>query len=185
MEELIRTLLANLGEDPDREGLKDTPRRVQASLRFLTSGYQADVDKVLNNALFTVDYSEMVIVKDIDFYSLCEHHLLPFFGKVHVAYIPNDKVIGLSKVPRLVDVFSRRLQVQERLTNQVAETIDRAIRPLGVAVVVEATHLCMSMRGVEKQNSFAVTSAMLGAFRNSSRTRAEFLDLIKHHRGRE
>ncbi len=185
MQDLIRTLLSNLGEDPDREGLRDTPQRVEASLRFLTSGYEADVDKVLNNALFTVNYSEMVIVKDIDFYSLCEHHLLPFFGKVHVAYIPNDKVIGLSKVPRLVDVFSRRLQVQERLTNQIAETIERKIQPLGVAVVVEATHLCMSMRGVEKQNSFAVTSAMLGAFRNSSRTRAEFLDLIKHHRGRE
>ncbi len=185
MQDLIRKLLSEVGEDPDREGLRDTPRRVETSLRFLTSGYQADVDKVLNNALFTVDYSEMVIVKDIDFYSLCEHHLLPFFGKVHVAYIPQDKVIGLSKVPRLVDVFSRRLQVQERLTNEIAETIDRKINPLGVAVVVEATHLCMSMRGVEKQNSFAVTSAMLGAFRNSSRTRAEFLDLIKHHRGRE
>jgi GTP cyclohydrolase I len=185
MQDLIRTLLSQIGEDPDREGLQDTPRRVEASLRFLTSGYQADIEKVLNNALFTVDYSEMVIVKDIDFYSLCEHHLLPFFGKVHVAYIPNEKVIGLSKVPRLVDVFSRRLQVQERLTNEIAETIERAIQPLGVAVVVEATHLCMSMRGVEKQNSFAVTSAMLGAFRNSSRTRAEFLDLIKHHRGRE
>jgi len=185
MQDLIRTLLGKLGEDPDREGLRDTPRRVEASFRFLTSGYEADVDKVLNNALFTVDYSEMVIVKDIDFYSLCEHHLLPFFGKVHVAYIPNDKVIGLSKVPRLVDVFARRLQVQERLTNQIAATIERKIQPVGVAVVVEATHLCMSMRGVEKQNSFAVTSAMLGAFRNSSRTRAEFLELIKHHRGRE
>ena len=185
MQDLIRTLLSKLGEDPDREGLRDTPRRVEASLRFLTSGYEADVDKVLNNALFTVDYSEMVIVKDIDFYSLCEHHLLPFFGKVHVAYIPNDKVIGLSKVPRLVDVFSRRLQVQERLTNQIAETIERKIQPVGVAVVVEATHLCMAMRGVEKQNSFAITSAMLGAFRDRARTRAEFLDLIKHHRGRE
>jgi GTP cyclohydrolase IA len=185
MQDLIRTLLSQLGEDPDREGLKETPRRVEASLRFLTSGYDADVDQVLNNALFTVDYSEMVIVKDIDFYSLCEHHLLPFFGKVHVAYIPTSKVIGLSKIPRLVDVFSRRLQVQERLTNQIAETIERKIDPIGVAVVVEATHLCMSMRGVEKQNSFAVTSAMLGAFRNSSRTRSEFLDLIKHHRGRE
>ncbi len=185
MQDLIRTLLEQLGEDPDREGLRDTPRRVEASLRFLTGGYEADIDKVLNNALFTVDYSEMVIVKDIDFYSLCEHHLLPFFGKVHVAYIPNSKVIGLSKVPRLVDVFSRRLQVQERLTNQIAETIERKIEPLGVAVVVEATHLCMSMRGVEKQNSFAVTSAMLGVFRNSARTRSEFLDLIKHHRGRE
>jgi GTP cyclohydrolase IA len=185
MQDLIRTLLTELGEDPCREGLLDTPKRVAESLRFLTSGYTADVDKVLNNALFTVDYSEMVIVKDIDFYSLCEHHLLPFFGKCHVAYIPQKKVIGLSKVPRLVDVFSRRLQVQERLTNQIAQTIEEKIDPLGVAVVVEATHLCMSMRGVEKQNSFAVTSAMLGAFRNSARTRAEFLDLIKHHRGRE
>jgi GTP cyclohydrolase I len=185
MQDLIRTLLCELGEDPGREGLVETPRRVESSLRFLTSGYGTDVDKVLNNALFTVDYSEMVIVKDIDFYSLCEHHLLPFFGKVHVAYIPSDKVIGLSKVPRLVDVFARRLQVQERMTNEIAETIERKISPLGVAVVVEATHLCMAMRGVEKQNSFAVTSAMLGAFRNSARTRSEFLELIKHHRGRE
>ena len=179
MRDLIRTLLSDLGEDPDREGLLDTPRRVECSLRFLTSGYQADVDKVLNNALFTVDYSEMVIVKDIDFYSLCEHHLLPFFGKVHVAYIPDGKVIGLSKIPRLVDVFSRRLQVQERLTSQIADTIEEKIHPLGVAVVVEANHLCMSMRGVEKQNSFATTSAMLGAFRNSARTRSEFLELIR------
>jgi GTP cyclohydrolase I len=149
-------------------------------MRFLTSGYDADVDTVINEALFTVDYSEMVIVKDIDFYSLCEHHLLPFFGKCHVAYIPSKKVIGLSKLPRLVDVFARRLQVQERLTHQIAEVIRDKIHPLGVAVVVEATHLCMSMRGVEKQNSFAVTSAMLGAFRDQSRTRMEFLELIKH-----
>jgi GTP cyclohydrolase I len=145
----------------------------------LTSGYAADIDRVLNNALFTVDYSEMVIVKDIDFYSLCEHHLLPFFGKCHIAYIPTNRVIGLSKIPRLVDVFSRRLQVQERLTNQIADTIREKVAPLGVAVVMEATHLCMSMRGVEKQNSFAVTSAMLGAFRNNARTRMEFLELIK------
>src|SRR5215207_5179723 len=158
MEELIRSLLARLGEDPDREGLRNTPRRVEHALKFLTSGYAADIDEVLNNALFTVDYSEMVIVKDIDFYSLCEHHLLPFFGKCHVAYIPSTKVIGLSKIPRLVDVFSRRLQVQERLTNQIANTILEKITPLGVAVVIEATHLCMSMRGVQKQNSFAVTS---------------------------
>ena len=157
----------------------DTPKRVEKALRFLTSGYGADIDEVLNNALFTVDYSEMVIVKDIDFYSLCEHHLLPFFGKCHVAYIPRHRVIGLSKVPRLVDVFSRRLQVQERLTNQIAETIRDKIAPLGVAVVMEATHLCMSMRGVEKQNSFAVTSAMIGAFRDNARTRMEFLELIK------
>ena len=179
MQDLIRKLLAELDEDPDREGLLNTPRRVEKALKFLTSGYQADVDTVINNALFSVDYSEMVIVKDIDFYSLCEHHLLPFFGKCHVAYIPSDKVIGLSKIPRLVDVFSRRLQVQERLTNQIADTIRDKIAPLGVAVVVEATHLCMSMRGVEKQNSFAVTSAMHGAFRNNARTRMEFLELIK------
>jgi GTP cyclohydrolase IA len=179
MQDLVRNLLVHLGEDPDREGLVNTPQRVEQSLRFLTSGYGADIDDVLNDALFTVDYSEMVIVKDIDFYSLCEHHLLPFFGKCHVAYIPSDKVIGLSKIPRLVDVFSRRLQVQERLTNQIAETIRDKIAPLGVAVVMEATHLCMSMRGVEKQNSVAVTSAMAGVFRDSARTRMEFLELVK------
>ena len=180
MKELIRQLLAELGEDPTREGLVDTPKRVAKSLAFLTSGYAADVDTVLNGALFTVDYSEMVIVKDIDFYSLCEHHLLPFFGKCHVAYVPRGQVIGLSKVPRLVEVFSRRLQIQERLTNQIAETLRDKINPLGVAVVMEATHLCMSMRGVEKQNSFAVTSAMLGAFREKPQTRMEFLELVKH-----
>ena len=157
----------------------DTPKRVEKAYKFLTSGYDADVDRVLNNALFTVDYSEMVIVKDIDFYSLCEHHLLPFFGKCHVAYIPSTRVIGLSKIPRLVDVFARRLQVQERLTNQIADTVRDKVAPLGVAVVMEATHLCMSMRGVEKQNSFAVTSAMHGAFRDNARTRMEFLELIK------
>src|SRR5881392_1216525 len=179
MQDAITKLLTDLGEDPSREGLRDTPKRVEKAYEFLTSGYHADIDQVLNNALFTVDYSEMVIVKDIDFYSLCEHHLLPFFGKCHVAYIPSNKVIGLSKIPRLVDVFARRLQVQERLTRQIADTIRDKIAPLGVAVVVEATHLCMSMRGVEKQNSFAVTSAMQGAFRNSARTRMEFLELIK------
>jgi GTP cyclohydrolase I len=179
MQELIKKLLIELGEDPDREGLVNTPKRVAKAYDFLTSGYRADINQVLNNALFTVDYSEMVIVKDIDFYSLCEHHLLPFFGKCHVAYIPTTKVIGLSKIPRLVDVFARRLQVQERLTNQIADTIGDTIKPLGVAVVIEATHLCMSMRGVEKQNSFAVTSAMLGAFRDQGRTRMEFLELIK------
>ena len=179
MQDLVRNLLVHLGEDPNREGLVNTPKRVERSLRFLTSGYGADIDHVLNGALFTVDYSEMVIVKDIDFYSLCEHHLLPFFGKCHVAYIPSDKVIGLSKIPRLVDVFSRRLQVQERLTNQIAETIRDKIAPLGVAVVMEATHLCMSMRGVEKQNSVAVTSAMAGVFRDNARTRMEFLELVK------
>ena len=179
MQDLVRQLLAKLGEDPDREGLRDTPKRVQKALAFLTSGYTADIDAVLNNALFTVDYSEMVIVKDIDFYSLCEHHLLPFFGKCHVAYVPERRVIGLSKIPRLVDVFARRLQIQERMTNQIAETIREKINPKGVAVVCEGTHLCMSMRGVEKQNSFAVTSAMLGIFRDNARTRMEFLDLIK------
>jgi GTP cyclohydrolase I len=179
MQELIRKLLAEVGEDPRREGLLDTPKRVEKALKFLTSGYGADIDQVLNNALFTVDYNEMVIVKDIDFYSLCEHHLLPFFGKCHVAYLPTTRVIGLSKIPRLVDVFSRRLQVQERLTRQIADTIQEKIAPLGVAVVVEATHLCMSMRGVEKQNSVAVTSAMLGAFRDNARTRMEFLELIR------
>jgi GTP cyclohydrolase I len=179
MQDLIRKLLADLGEDPGREGLRDTPKRVEKAYKFLTSGYGANIDVVLNNALFSVDYSEMVIVKDIDFYSLCEHHLLPFFGKCHVAYIPSNKVIGLSKIPRLVDVFARRLQVQERLTSQIADTIRDKIAPLGVAVVMEATHLCMSMRGVEKQNSFAVTSAMQGAFRDNARTRMEFLELIK------
>ena len=179
MQDIIRQLLTELGEDPSREGLLDTPKRVEKSLRFLTSGYAADVDAVLNNALFTVDYNEMVIVKDIDFYSLCEHHLLPFFGRCHVAYIPQGRVVGLSKIPRLVEIFARRLQVQERLTNQIAETLREKIRPLGVAVVMEASHLCMSMRGVEKQNSVAVTSAMLGVFQHDARTRMEFLDLIK------
>jgi len=179
MQEIIRELLAELGENPSREGLRDTPKRVEKALRFLTSGYTADVDVVLNNALFTVDYNEMVIVKDIDFYSLCEHHLLPFFGKIHVAYIPKGKVIGLSKIPRLVEIFARRLQIQERLTSQIADTISDKIAPLGVAVVVEATHLCMAMRGVEKQNSFAITSAMLGTFQSDARTRMEFLELIR------
>src|SRR6266550_6385024 len=179
MQDAITKLLKDLGEDPTREGLRDTPKRVEKAYKFLTSGYGADIDDVLNDALFTVDYSEMVIVKDIDFYSLCEHHLLPFFGKCHVAYIPRKRVIGLSKIPRLVDVFARRLQIQERMTNQIAETIREKIDPLGVAVVCEATHLCMSMRGVEKQNSFAVTSAMLDAFRDNQRTRMEFLELLK------
>ena len=179
MQATIQQLLIELGEDPAREGLVRTPLRVEKALKFLTSGYGADIDTVLNDALFTVDYSEMVIVKDIDFYSLCEHHLLPFFGKCHVAYLPNRRVIGLSKLPRLVDVFARRLQIQERMTNQIAETIKQAIAPEGVAVVCEGTHLCMSMRGVEKQNSFAITSAMLGAFRENARTRMEFLELLK------
>jgi GTP cyclohydrolase I len=180
MQDLIRQLLAELGEDPTREGLLRTPLRVEQALKFLTSGYDADIDDVLNDALFTVDYSEMVIVKDIDFYSLCEHHLLPFFGKCHLAYIPRHRVVGLSKIPRVVEVFARRLQLQERLTNQVAETLLAKLDPLGVAVVCEARHLCMSMRGVEKQNSVAVTSAMLGVFRDNARTRSEFLELIRH-----
>jgi GTP cyclohydrolase I len=180
MQDLIMRLLVQLGEDPSREGLVRTPRRVETALKFLTSGYQTDVDETLNGALFTVDYSEMVIVRDIDFYSLCEHHLLPFFGKCHVAYIPNGRVIGLSKLPRLVDIFARRLQLQERMTNQIAETITAKINPLGVAVVCEGTHLCMAMRGVEKQNSYTITSAMLGAFRDHGRTRMEFLELLKH-----
>jgi GTP cyclohydrolase IA len=179
MQDIIRQLLSEIGEDPTREGLLATPKRAERALKFLTGGYQADVDAIINDALFTVDYNEMVIVKDIDFYSLCEHHLLPFFGKCHVAYLPNGRVVGLSKIPRLVDVFSRRLQVQERLTNQIAATILEKVKPLGVGVVVEAQHLCMSMRGVEKQNSVAVTSAMLGTFRSDARTRAEFLELVK------
>ncbi len=183
MQELIHRLLTEIGEDPAREGLVKTPKRVETAMRFLTSGYRADVDAVLNGALFRVDYSEMVIVRDIDFYSLCEHHLLPFFGKCHVAYIPNGRVIGLSKIPRLVDIFARRLQLQERMTNQIAQTITEKIEPLGVAVVCEGTHLCMAMRGVEKQNSFTVTSAMLGAFRDNARTRMEFLELIRHRGG--
>jgi GTP cyclohydrolase I len=183
MQELIRQLLVELGEDPAREGLARTPQRVEKSLAFLTGGYRANIDEVLNDALFTVDYNEMVIVRDIDFYSLCEHHLLPFFGKCHIAYIPKTRVIGLSKIPRLVDVFARRLQIQERMTNQIAETICEKIDPLGVAVVCEGTHLCMSMRGVEKQNSFAVTSAMLGAFHDNARTRMEFLELIRLRAG--
>ena len=172
-------MLAELGEDPSREGLLDTPKRVEKALAFLTSGYAADVDAILNNALFSVDYNEMVIVRDIDFYRLCEHHLLPFVGKCHVAYIPQGRVLGLSKIPRLVDIFARRLQIQERLTNQIAETLREKVDPLGVAVVMEATHLCMAMRGVEKQNSVATTSAMLGVFREDARTRMEFLELIK------
>jgi len=179
MQPIVRQLLVELGEDPEREGLKNTPRRVEQAMTFLTSGYHADVDAIINDALFTVDYNEMVIVKDIDFYSLCEHHLLPFFGKCHVAYIPKGRVIGLSKIPRLVDVFARRLQLQERMTNQIAETIRDKVQPMGVAVVCEGTHLCMSMRGVEKQNSFAVTSAMHGIFRDNARTRMEFLELIR------
>ncbi len=180
MEDTVRELLRQLGEDPGRDGLRDTPRRVVKSLTFLTSGYQVDLATIVNGALFDVEYSEMVIVRDIDFYSLCEHHLLPFFGKCHVAYLPSKKVIGLSKLPRIVEMFARRLQVQERLTMQVADTISEVTQPLGVAVVMEATHLCMAMRGVEKQNSVTVTSAMRGVFREDARTRSEFLELIRH-----
>jgi len=179
-QELLRELLVRLGEDPDRDGLVRTPERMQKSLEFLTKGYQQDPDKVLQGALFDVSYDEMVIVKDIEMFSLCEHHLLPFFGKVHVAYIPNGKVLGLSKIPRLVDIFARRLQVQERLTVQIAETIQRAIQPQGVGVVIEARHLCVMMRGVEKQHSAAVTSHMLGSFRAEDKTREEFLSLIRN-----
>jgi GTP cyclohydrolase IA len=183
MQDTIRSLLSELGEDPGRDGLRQTPRRVEQSLRFLTSGYHTDLDRLINDALFTVEYNEMVIVRDIDFYSLCEHHMLPFFGKCHVAYIPDGRVIGLSKLPRIVDVFARRLQVQERLTSQIAETIEAKVTPLGVAVVVEATHLCMAMRGVEKQNSVTVTSAMRGVFAGDARTRSEFLELIRYRGG--
>jgi GTP cyclohydrolase I len=177
---LIRELLTKLVDDPAREGLVRTPERVDKALRFLTSGYRMDPRKVVNGALFSVKYDEMVIVKDIEFFSLCEHHMLPFFGKVHVAYIPKDRVIGLSKIPRLVDVFARRLQIQERLTQEIAQTIQDLIDPLGVGVVCEARHFCMMMRGVEKQHSGAMTSAMLGAFRHRKETRDEFLSLVSH-----
>ncbi len=173
-----RQLLVSLGEDPDREGLQGTPERIAKTLRYLTSGYQMQLDRVLNGALYSVSYDEMVIVKDIEMFSLCEHHLLPFYGKCHVAYVPGKKVIGLSKIPRVVDMFARRLQVQERLTNQIAETLQETIRPQGVGVVIEARHLCMMMRGVEKQHSQAVTSAMLGVFREQQQTREEFLSLV-------
>lgn len=175
---LVKQVLAQLVDDPAQEGLVRTPERVDRALRFLTSGYQADIKKVVNGALFAVKYDDMVIVKDIEFFSLCEHHLLPFFGKVHVAYLPKDRVIGLSKLPRIVDVFARRLQIQERMTQEIAQTIQDIIDPLGVGVVCQARHFCMMMRGVEKQHSGAVTSAMLGAFRHRKETRDEFLSLI-------
>ena len=179
IERLIYDFLKELGEDPTREGLERTPARVAKAYEYLTSGYQQRVEDVLNDALFTEEYDEMVVVKDIDYFSLCEHHLLPFFGRAHIAYMPSRKIVGLSKIPRLVEMFSRRLQVQERLTTQIAHTIDEVLQPRGVAVVVEALHMCMLMRGVEKQNSKAVTSAMLGAFRDRPETRAEFMELIK------
>jgi GTP cyclohydrolase IA len=179
-QELLRELLVRLGEDPERDGLVRTPERMQKSLEYLTKGYSQNPDEVLQGALFEVSYDEMVIVKDIEMFSLCEHHLLPFFGKVHVAYIPDGRVLGLSKIPRLVDIFARRLQVQERLTVQIAETIQNAVRPNGVGVVIEARHLCVMMRGIEKQHSSAVTSHMLGSFRTSEKTREEFLSLIRN-----
>lgn len=178
MKELVRSLLLELGENPDRDGLRNTPDRVERAFRYLTRGHSEDIHKLLNGALFDVEYDEMVIVRDIEVYSLCEHHLLPFFGKCHVGYVPRKKVIGLSKIPRIVDVFARRLQVQERLTQQIAETILEYIDPKGVAVIIEGQHLCMMMRGVQKQNSRMITSAMLGVFRQDQRSRMEFLDLV-------
>jgi GTP cyclohydrolase I len=177
--DLMRRILKMIGEDPDRDGLRRTPERFEKALRFLTSGYQQDQEKVLNGAMFSVCYDQMVLVKDIEVYSMCEHHMLPFFGKCHVAYIPDKKVVGLSKIPRLVNMFARRLQIQERLTNQIASAIQQTTNPLGVGVVIEARHMCMVMRGVEKQNSQAVTSAMLGAFRDNAQTCEEFLSLIR------
>ena len=178
MQALVEQILIAVGEDPKRDGLLKTPERVEKSMKFLTSGYQVNIGELINGALYEESYNEMVIVKDIDVYSLCEHHLLPFFGKCHVAYLPSGKIIGLSKVPRLVDAFSRRLQVQERLTTQIAQCIDEALKPAGVAVVIEALHLCMSMRGVEKQSSFTTTSSMVGSFKDDARTRSEFLSLL-------
>jgi GTP cyclohydrolase I len=180
MEEHIREILKAIGEDPDREGLVKTPQRVAQALTFLTRGYEMDPAKVINDALFTEDYEEMIVQKDIDFYSLCEHHLLPFFGKAHVAYIPHHKIVGISKLARLVDVYARRLQVQERMTNQIATIVMEKLDALGVAVVIEAEHLCMRMRGVEKQNSYVITSSLLGAFRTRQDTRSEFMNLIRH-----
>ena len=182
--DLVRRMLVVLGEDPNREGLRKTPERFEKALKFLTSGYHQNLDTVLNGATFSVHYDEMVVVKDIEFFSLCEHHLLPFFGKIHVAYLPRKKVIGLSKIPRIVDAFARRLQIQERLTQEVAQTIQEIIDPLGVGVICEARHFCMMMRGVEKQHSGAMTSAMLGAFRARKKTRDEFLALVNYRGNR-
>jgi GTP cyclohydrolase I len=182
LEPLVRALLKELGEDPGRNGLLGTPVRVAKALRFFSQGYTQDPAAILNNALFDVTYDEMVIVKDIEFYSLCEHHILPFLGRVHVAYIPNGKVVGLSKIPRLVEMFARRLQVQERFTTQIAETLEKVLEPKGVAVVIEAIHLCMMMRGVQQQNSFAITSSLRGAFEADPKTRAEFMELIRHRK---
>jgi GTP cyclohydrolase I len=182
LEGLVHTMLKELGEDPGRDGLERTPARVARSMRTFTEGYSQDPSEVLQGALFDVSYDEMVLVRDIDFYSLCEHHLLPFFGRAHIGYIPNGKVVGLSKLPRVVEIFARRLQVQERLTTQLAQTIEEVLAPRGVGVVVEAIHLCMMMRGVEKQNSFAITSSMRGAFQTDSKTRSEFMELIRHRK---
>jgi GTP cyclohydrolase I len=182
LQALTKRTLELIGEDPRREGLKRTPQRVADSMRFLTAGYERDPKAVLNQALFESDSDDMVIVKDIDFFSMCEHHMLPFFGRVHIAYLPKGKIIGLSKLPRLVDVYARRLQVQERMTHEIAKTIEELIGARGVGVVIEAQHLCMMMRGVQKQNSYALTSSMLGRFRSDARTRGEFLDLIRHGR---
>jgi GTP cyclohydrolase I len=179
----VHHIIELLGEDPNREGLRDTPVRFEKALRFLTGGYQQSMEKLLNGATFGVCYDEMVVVKDIEMYSLCEHHMLPFFGKCHVAYIPNQRVVGLSKIPRLVNMFSRRLQIQERLTNQIARALEDELKPQGVGVIIEARHLCMVMRGVEKQNSQTVTSAMLGAFRDNHQTREEFLALVGGRKG--
>ena len=183
IERLIHDLLKEIGEDPTREGLEKTPARVAKAWEYLTSGYKQDARAVLNEALFTEEYDEMVVVKDIDLYSICEHHLLPFVGKCHIAYMPSRKIVGLSKLPRLVEMFARRLQVQERLTTQIAQTLNEVLQPRGVTVVIEAIHMCMLMRGVEKQNSKAVTSAMLGAFRDNAETRAEFMELIRSRGG--
>lgn len=182
MEGLVKQLLTSLGEDPAREGLEKTPKRVAASLKYLTSGYHKDIKLVLNDAVFDEKYDEMVVLADIELFSLCEHHLLPFYGKCHVAYIPNGKIVGLSKIPRMVDVFARRLQVQERLTSQIAECLMETLHPRGVGVVIEALHLCMAMRGVEKNNAVCITSSMLGVFRSDQRSRQEFLSLINRKR---
>lgn len=182
--ELMRDVLGRLGEDPDREGLLRTPVRIEKALHYLTSGYRADLNRIVNGALFDVQYDEMVIVKDIEFFSLCEHHLLPFYGKAHVAYLPGEKVIGLSKIPRVVDMFARRLQVQERMTQQIAQTLQEVLKPKGVGVICEARHFCMMMRGVEKQHSGTVTSSMLGAFRENKETRDEFLSLVRQDASR-
>ncbi len=181
LENSVRTILEAIGEDPNREGLLRTPKRVAKAYKFLTDGYERDLDVVLNNAVFEEECNEMVVVKDIDFYSMCEHHMLPFFGKCHVAYIPNGKIVGLSKIPRIVDMYARRLQVQERMTQQIAQALGDALQPHGVAVVCEARHMCMMMRGVHKQNSFAITSAMVGEFSNNLKTREEFIHLLHTH----